>query len=83
MNQNKKAIELLHSLGLNRLEAEVYTFLLEQPEPVTAYRAGRALGRPTANVYKAIEALARKGAVVIDEGSTRLCRPSPPSDSIS
>jgi HTH-type transcriptional regulator, sugar sensing transcriptional regulator len=80
MNQNKKAIELLHSLGLNRLEAEVYTFLLEQPEPVTAYRAGRALGRPTANVYKAIEALARKGAVVIDEGSTRLCRPSPPAE---
>jgi len=80
MNQNEKVIELLRSLGLNHLEAEVYTFLLEQPEPVTAYRAGTMLGRPTANVYKAIEALARKGAVVIDGGTTRLCRPTPPAE---
>lgn len=80
MNQNEKAIELLQGLGLNRLEAEVYTFLLEQPAPVTAYRAGTMLARPTANVYKAIEALARKGAVVIDGGATRLCRPTPPAE---
>ncbi len=74
------AVELLQSLGLNHLEAEVYTWLISQADAVTAYRVGKALGRPTANVYKAIDALARKGAVVIDEGSTRLCRPTPPAE---
>ena len=68
---------LLQSLGLNRLESEVYVFLLQSGEPITAYKIGVRLGRPTANVYKAIDALTRKGAVVVDEGATRLCRPIP------
>ena len=66
------AIEALTALGLNELEAEVYEHLLTT-EPMTAYRAGKALGRPTANVYKAVEALARAGAVLIEEGENRLC----------
>ena len=80
VRQENQAIELLQSLGMNHLEAEVYTLLLQQAESVTAYRVGKALGRPTANVYKAIDTLARKGAVIVDEGSTRLCRPSPPAE---
>ncbi|MFH1999575.1 MAG: helix-turn-helix domain-containing protein, partial [Planctomycetota bacterium] len=71
---------LLQSFGMNRLESEVYVFLLQQASPVTAYRVGHAIGKPTANVYKAIDALARKGAVMIVEGPTRLCRPSPPTE---
>lgn len=70
-------IELLGALGLNRLEAEVYTLLLAGEEPITAYRIGKTLGKPTANVYKAIEALASKGAVIVDVGEPRLCRPIP------
>jgi len=66
--------DTLQDLGLNALEAEVYTFLLQQGEPVTAYRAGKALGKATANVYKAIEALALKGAVTVDDGEPRKCR---------
>ena len=65
---------------MNQLEAEVVALLLQQGEPVTGYRVGKALGRPTANVYKAIDTLVRKGAVIVDEGSTRLCRPSPPAE---
>ncbi len=80
VRHENQAINLLQSLGMNRLEAEVYTFLLQQGEPVTAYRVGKALGSPTANVYKAVDTLARKGAVIVDEGSTRLCRPSPPAE---
>ena len=72
-----KPIELLQALGLNHLEAEVYVLLLAQEEPITAYRVGKSLGKPTANVYKAIEALTRKGAVIIDEGEPRRCRPVP------
>lgn len=75
-----RAVEVLQALGLNHLEAEVYTLLLQEAQPVTAYRVGKVLGRPTANVYKAIDALARKGAVIVDEGSTRLCRPVPPRE---
>lgn len=78
MSVQGQAAELLRSLGMNNLEAEVYTYLLQRGESVTGYRIGKALGRPTANVYKAIDALARKGAVLVDEGTTRLCRPSPP-----
>jgi sugar-specific transcriptional regulator TrmB len=67
-------VKLLQKLGLNLLEAEVYTYLLAQVDPVTAYRIGKILGKPTANVYKAIEALARKGAVILHAGETCLCR---------
>ncbi|MCH9649150.1 MAG: TrmB family transcriptional regulator [Deltaproteobacteria bacterium] len=67
-------LETLQALGLNRLEAEIYSFLLRQPEPVTAYAVGKALGKATANVYKAVEALALKGAVTVQEGEPRLCQ---------
>jgi HTH-type transcriptional regulator, sugar sensing transcriptional regulator len=69
----RHAIDSLRELGLNELEAEVYTHLLSN-QPMTAYAVGNALGRPTANVYKAIDSLARRGAVVIEEGESRVCR---------
>jgi sugar-specific transcriptional regulator TrmB len=71
-----RGIELLCELGLNQLEAEVYAFLLPR-EPMTAYAIGSAIARPTANVYKAIERLARAGAVLVEEGANRLCRAVP------
>jgi len=68
-----KINQLLAELGLNNLEAEVYTFLLVN-ESQTAYRIGKKLSKPTANVYKAIEVLARKGGVLISENEkNRLC----------
>lgn len=67
---------LLMQLGFNPLESEVYTTLLTA-EPMTAYKIGKRLGKPTANVYKAIEALTRKGAVIIEEGKHRMCHPVP------
>src|SRR6266542_1955367 len=71
-----RGIEVLREIGLNQLEAEVYTFLLPS-EPVTAYAVGAALGKATANVYKAIERLARLGAVLVEEGASRRCRAVP------
>jgi len=70
-------VALLHNLGLTELEAEVYTALAGQ-SPMTGYAVARALGKPTANVYKAVEALGRKGAVLVEDGDTRLCRAVPP-----
>ena len=66
-------LELLRSLGFTDLEAETYTALVNR-EPATAYAIGRIIGKPTANVYKAVESLARKGAVLIEEGTGRQCR---------
>lgn len=70
------ALVLLQSLGLNQLEAEVYVTLLNN-EPMTPYRVGTILGRPTANVYKAVESLARRGAVLAEDGESRTCRAVP------
>lgn len=74
--RSEDAIESLRELGFNQLEAEVYLYLLPSP-PVTAYRIGQALGRPTANVYKAVESLARRGAVLVEDGDQRVCQAVP------
>jgi sugar-specific transcriptional regulator TrmB len=76
-----ETIELLQQLGFNQLEAEVYVFLLPNP-PQTAYRIGKQLDRATANVYKAVDSLARKGAVVVESTSDgdRLGRAVPVAD---
>ena len=67
----------LQALGLSRLESEVYVNLLAAPEPPTAYRVAKDLGKPTANVYKAMESLAARGAVALGRGEPRVVRPVP------
>jgi sugar-specific transcriptional regulator TrmB len=69
-------IQSLAAMGLSPLEAEVYAHLLKR-SPMTGYGVAKALGRTGANVYKAIDSLARKGAVVVDDGGTRQCRAVP------
>lgn len=69
----------LVDVGLNALEAEVYTVLLTQPLS-TGYRVGQLLNKPTANVYKAMETLARKGAVLLEDGDARAYRAVPPDE---
>ena len=70
------AAQLLVDLGFNDLEAEVYLALLAS-KPVTAYAIARQIGRPTANTYKAIESLSRRGAVIVEDGDHRHCRAVP------
>jgi sugar-specific transcriptional regulator TrmB len=70
------ATQPLVKLGLTFLEAEIYSYLL-QHSPVTGYAVAKALGKPAANVYKAIETLEAKSAVEVEDGPTRLCRPVP------
>ena len=65
MKSKDKIFESLKQLGLNNLEAEVYIHLLTN-YPMTAYKVGKGINKPTANVYKAIESLSKKGAVIID-----------------
>src|SRR5262249_27302628 len=70
------AFQSLASLGFTELEAEIYVSLL-QHSPATGYRVAQSIGRPVANTYKAIESLQPKGAVLVDEGASRLCRAVP------
>lgn len=74
--------ELLANLGFTDAEAELYMFLIAE-SPATGYRAAQAIGRPASQTYKAIESLTRKGAVMVDDGNTRLCRAVPPEEYLS
>lgn len=75
----KRCAATLQELGFTSLEAAVYTSLVEHA-PVTAYQVAKRVGKPTANVYKAIESLRLKGAVLVDDGDARLCRAAPPDE---
>ena len=79
---SKNAIENLLELGFNRLEAEVYIQLLSHP-PATAYKIGKLINKPTANVYKAIDTLAKKGAVLIEDNKAKLCKAVQPQEFFS
>lgn len=68
--------EIFARLGFNNLEAEVYVALLKHG-PQTAYKIGKLLNRPTANVYKAVDVLAGSGALELEEGDVRICRAIP------
>lgn len=67
----------LAELGLTPLEAEVYRFLLSASGS-TGYRIAQATGKPVGNIYKAVEALEAKGAVLTsDDGGNRIARAVP------
>ena len=70
------SIQPLINLGLTVLESEVYAYLLEN-SPATGYRVAKAIGKPTANTYKSIQLLQDKGAVIMEDGTSRLCRAVP------
>lgn len=69
----KEQINTLIDIGFNRLEADVYIYLLSHP-PATAYKIGKEINKPTANVYKVIDTLSIKGAVLIEDNKNKLCK---------
>ncbi len=73
---NRLPIQPLIDLGLTKLESEIYAYLLEN-SPATGYRVGKAIGRPTANTYKALQSLQHKGAVIVEDSTKRNCRAVP------
>lgn len=78
MPPHARILDTLESLGFTRGEAEIYLTLLRQ-SPATGYAVAQAMGKAVGNVYKAIESLEAKGAIVttLDESQNRLCRPVP------
>ncbi len=69
----------LQGIGFSEIEALVYAFLVGR-EPATGYRISHAIGKATANTYKAIASLVQQGAVQVDEGGNRLVRAVPPDE---
>lgn len=59
----EQTIQTLQELGLNNLEAEIYLLLLGEKQ-LTGYKIAKKLGKAVANIYKALEALQKKGAVI-------------------
>jgi sugar-specific transcriptional regulator TrmB len=69
--QDRKLTDTLRRLGFSDMEAGIYVDLLRHPGS-TGYRIGRSIRKPHANVYQALVALEQKGAVVFEEGETRI-----------
>lgn len=76
MTRSDPAREALVALGLTPLEAEIYRFLLTE-SPATGHRIARGIGKANANVYQALDSLAGKSAVEVEEGRSRRYRPVP------
>ncbi|GAC1351588.1 MAG: hypothetical protein NVS3B20_18720 [Polyangiales bacterium] len=62
MSKRRAALDL-QRLGFTDLEAHVYLSLVSGG-PASGYRVAERVGKPSANVYKALQSLARKGAAV-------------------
>jgi sugar-specific transcriptional regulator TrmB len=77
-----EAIESLINLGFTDIEARVYCFLLGE-SPATGYRIAQGIGKAAANTYKAIDDLVQRGAVLVDDGETRLVRAVRPRELIA
>ena len=77
---SEKEEQLLVDFGLTRLEAMIYTALIQEPA-VTGYRISHIIGKPTANVYKALSSLLDRGLIIFDDcGKAREYSPVPVSD---
>ncbi len=72
----------LMGLGLGKPEADAYVQLLRlaAEEPVSGYAVAKALRKDPTSVYKALDELARLGAVEVARGRGRLYRPADPED---
>jgi len=62
----ESVIDHLSELGFSGAEAAVYVALLQEPK-ATGYRIARLAGKPVPNTYKALDALHKKGAIIVDE----------------
>ncbi|MBI9055004.1 MAG: TrmB family transcriptional regulator [Bacteroidales bacterium] len=82
MDMKASIYDNLSDLGFNFLESEVYLELLAN-EPMTAYRVAKNINKPTANVYKAVDSLSEKGAVLIEDNTKRKCKAVPPEEFIN
>lgn len=75
-------VAALLDLGFTDIEARIFCELTRLG-PATGYRLSKAIGKASANTYQALETLAQKGAVIVDEGETRIWRAAPAAELIA
>jgi len=75
----KNSVEAFIALGLTRVEAEVYVYLIEN-SPATGYAIANAIDRTKGATYKVLGSLERRGAVLIEDAEKRLCKAVPPGE---
>jgi predicted DNA-binding transcriptional regulator len=80
-DHDRNLIDTLRRLGFSDLEALIYLDLLRHPSS-TGYRIGRSISKPHANVYQSLVALEQKGAVLFEEGETRIYSAVTPAELI-
>lgn len=73
--------DALLDLGFTEIEGLVFCELTRLG-PVTGYRLAKAVGKAPANTYQALDSLAQKGAVLVDEGEARTWRAVPAAELI-
>lgn len=66
----------LSFLGFNVLEQQAYAALLQNPAQ-TGYKLAQTLKKPVANIYKALESMLDKGAVLVEDGDPSVYRAAP------
>lgn len=72
----------LLDLGFTEIEALVFCELTRLG-PSTGYRLAKAVGKAAANTYQALDALSQKGAVLVDEGESKVWRAVPAAELIA
>ena len=77
-----KVAQLLIDIGFNNLESEIYLFLLAKGIS-TGYAISKGISKPVANVYKAMDTLALKGAVEYSQSEKKLYVAMPWEDFLS
>ena len=82
MSKNENGAQALVNMGFTAMEAEIYASLVGETG-VTGYRVAQAIGKPVANTYKGLESLERKGAVIVDDGESRMYRAVPPTEMLA
>ena len=79
MSNAEECVNAFTELGLTTLEAQIYAFLL-QHSPATGYKIAKGIGRSFPSTYKALASLESKGAILVEDGATRLSRAVPPEE---
>jgi sugar-specific transcriptional regulator TrmB len=79
VNTNTNPEAALSALGFTDIEAAVYCELL-RAGACTGYKVSQAIGKAPANVYQALAGLTQRGAVMLDDGDTRVYRATAPDE---
>ena len=75
MNESS-ALAALSALGFTDLEARIYCELARSGA-ATGYGVAKAIGRPGANVYQALNSMQQKGAVLLADAASKAYRALP------